>query len=111
VSRGHDLFIGKGICITCHIDYGRQAGYMYDKWGTLVQPRNLTMGNYRGGRRPLDFYYRVAGGIGPSNMPAAAAEVTSDPNAVWDLVNFVRALPYPNMLPDDVRQKVYGPTR
>ncbi len=26
----------------------------------------------------------------------------------WDLIHFVQALPYPKMLPVDVRQKVYG---
>jgi hypothetical protein len=26
---------------------------------------------------------------------------------VWDLVNFIEAVPYPSMLPDDVRRQVY----
>ncbi len=26
---------------------------------------------------------------------------------VWDLVNFVHYLPYPAMLPDEVRDKIY----
>jgi mono/diheme cytochrome c family protein len=108
VGRGYELFIGKGICVSCHYDFGRQSKFLYDDWGTLVRPNNLPQGIYRGGRRPIDIYYRVHSGIGPSKMPGAASEIASDPKAMWDLVNFVQALPYPGMLPDNVRQKVYG---
>ena len=36
--------------------------------------------------------------------------VTGDDEAkkLWDLVHFIEALPFPSMLPDDVRAKVYG---
>jgi len=108
IRKGHALFIGKGICITCHLDYGRQSLYKYDEWGTLVRPRNLTEGVYRGGRRPLDIYWRITGGIKPSGMSALPDEVRDQ---AWHLVNFVRALPYPSMLPSDIRDKVYGSTR
>jgi mono/diheme cytochrome c family protein len=113
VRRGFNLFLGAGACINCHTDYGRQAGYRYDAWGTLVRPANLTAGVYRGGRRPLDLYYRISNGIPPSDMPAAAfgGDAHSNPEngkKMWDLVNFVRALPYPAMLPDDVRERIYG---
>jgi hypothetical protein len=27
---------------------------------------------------------------------------------VWDLVNFIQAVPYPWMLPEEVRRQVYG---
>lgn len=105
IRRGHALFIGKGICITCHFDYGRQSAYKYDAWGTLVRPRDLTQPTYRGGRRPLDFYWRISSGIGPSKMPKL--DGASD-KEFWDVINFVQNLPYPAMLPDDIRQKVYG---
>jgi mono/diheme cytochrome c family protein len=116
IRRGQTLFndVKGGICITCHFDYGRQSAYRYDAWGTLVRPRDLTAGTYRGGRRPLDLFWRIRSGIGPSGMPAfdpTKATIDGKPateEAVWDLVNFVRAVPYPNMLPDDVREKVYG---
>jgi mono/diheme cytochrome c family protein len=108
VSRGYDLFLSKtAACRECHVDFGRQSKFLYDEWGTLVRPRNLTEGVYRGGRRPVDLYYRVQAGIGPSTMPGAASEIAGDPKVIWDLVNFVRLLPYPAMLPRDVRQKVY----
>ncbi len=103
ISRGYKLFIGKAECLKCHMDYGRQSAYRYDAWGTLVRARNLTETNYRGGRRPIDIYWRISGGIPPSGMPAHALA----DQEMWDLVNFVQALPYPGMLPDDVKHKVY----
>jgi mono/diheme cytochrome c family protein len=116
VRRGYKLFTdpkGNASCIVCHVDFGRQAPFRYDKWGTLVRPANLTAGIYRGGRRPLDLYWRIRGGIDPSQMPQAKFDeqktnnrASSDP--YWDLVNFVQALPYPRMLPVDIREEIYG---
>jgi mono/diheme cytochrome c family protein len=105
IRAGHKLFVGKAACIACHTDFGRQTTYRYDNWGTLVKPYNLTANTYRGGRRPIDMYYRIKGGIVPSGMPAQA-DLT--PEEYWQLVNFIKALPYPAMLPEDVRQAVYG---
>jgi mono/diheme cytochrome c family protein len=212
VVRGYRLFIGKAGCISCHTDFGRQPLYQRDIWGTLVRPNNLTAGVYRGGRRPLDIFYRATRGIPPSQMPGVGSPVvesekaaatrqalaqkisvdfknvplnealqqienklnkgvhfvkpdrdepvtwkgtnlpaseilaalgarftprdatvplaysiiskTGDKNdglvkiptvpsltgdEVWDVVNFVQSLPYPAMLPDEVRQKIYPP--
>jgi mono/diheme cytochrome c family protein len=111
VRRGFELFIdpkGATTCRTCHNDYGRQSGFMYDKWGTLDRPADLTAGVYRGGRRPIDLYYRVRGGIGGTQMPETE-KIGDDPKNIWHLVNFIRALPYPKMLPPDVREQIYGP--
>ena len=107
VRNGYQVFIAeeKGGCVSCHTDFGRQSPYKYDAWGTLVQARNLTAGNYRGGRRPLDLYWRIAGGIDPSGMKATTRLDAKD---TWDLIHFVQAMPYPKMLPDDIRKKVYG---
>ncbi len=114
VKRGHELFSAGAGCASCHIDFGRQAQFRYDNWGTLVRPNNLTAGVYRGGRRPIDLYWRVAGGINPCAMPAFLKttvkneeEARQNEAQLWDLVNFVQALPYPQMLPDDVKKKVY----
>jgi mono/diheme cytochrome c family protein len=83
-------------CISCHKDYGREAQYKFDKWGTLTRPANLTQGVYRGGRRPIDIYWRIHSGINGCDMQNFGRDLT--PNQIWDLVNFVQALPYPRML-------------
>ena len=111
IRHGYELFTnpkGDASCIGCHLDYGRQVPFKYDKWGTLVRPANLTAGVYRGGRRPLDLYWRIRGGIPPSGMSAAPLKVEKDRDEFWDVVNFVQALPYPHMLPEDIRDRIYA---
>jgi mono/diheme cytochrome c family protein len=110
VSRGYKAFINDKTfnCIKCHIDFGRQSLFRYDSWGTMVRPRDLTVGIYRGGRRPVDIYWRLKGGIPGSGMPAPPpGKRDAKTDETWDVVNFVLALPYPKMLPDEVRAKVY----
>jgi mono/diheme cytochrome c family protein len=106
VRRGYELFTAEGgtSCIACHQDFGRKATYRYDVWGTVVQPANLTDVNRKAGASPDALYSRVRFGIQPSGMPA---HPTLSDAQVWDLVHFVRALPYSRELPDDVRAKVY----
>jgi mono/diheme cytochrome c family protein len=107
IRKGFEIFNSTaGACAGCHKNYGRDSYYLYDKWGTLVQPRNLTAGTLRGGRRPIDLYWRIRAGIDPAGMPKA----TLSDKEVWCVIKFVQALPYPNMLPPDVAQKVYGAT-
>jgi mono/diheme cytochrome c family protein len=107
IRRGHDLFLDAkgGACATCHVNYGREARFQYDVWGTVIKPGDLTDTRRKGGTAPESLYRRIRGGIGPSNMPAAIGLTESQ---TWDVVNFLRALPYPDRLPDDVRLKVYG---
>ncbi|NDC63499.1 MAG: hypothetical protein EBZ59_05825 [Planctomycetia bacterium] len=57
-----------------------------------IPPRNLRQGIYRGGRRPLDLYYRIHAGINGAPMPAAKG--TIPPEDIWHIVNYVRSLPY-----------------
>lgn len=57
-----------------------------------IPPRNLRLGVYRGGRRPLDLYYRIHAGINGAPMPAAKGTVS--PEDIWHIVNYVRSLPY-----------------
>ena len=105
VARGYELFTGGVGCVKCHEDFGRKATYRYDVWGTVVRPADLTLlGAWKGGSRPEDLYHRVRGGIGPSGMPAHPALTDVQ---VWDVVNFVRALPFARELPPDVREKIY----
>jgi len=86
-------------CVTCHVDYGRQAKFRFDEWGTLVQPRNLPQGLLRGGKRPVDIYYRIHSGIPGSEMTpfGGPTALGGQEQYIWDLVNFVKVLPYPAM--------------
>lgn len=63
-----------------------------DDWGNPLRPNNLNRGIYKGGRRPLDLYWRIAKGITGAKMPAHYPNLEAD--EVWDLVNFVLQLPY-----------------
>jgi mono/diheme cytochrome c family protein len=98
--RGMRLFLSKGDagCIGCHIDFGRKPTYSYDAWGTINRPADLTLGRYRGGRRPIDLYYRIHSGINGSGMTAFGKQLK--PNDIWDLVTFTQYLPYPQMRKD-----------
>ncbi len=108
IGRGYQLFItGQAQCISCHADFGRRNNFKFDDWGTLDRPIDLTAGVYRGGRRPLDIYWRIHSGVGGTGMSAFGDALK--PDQIWDVVNFVRALPYPKMLPPDVAAKVYPP--
>jgi len=107
VQRGQDLFLADveklkkkkievaASCVSCHTDYGRQAKFRFDEWGTLVKPADLTRGVYRGGRRPVDLYYRIHSGINGSGMANFGGTLSGQ--QIWDLVNFVRVLPYKAM--------------
>ncbi len=119
-------------CMKCHgptaLGDGPSASENFDKWNEpkwkLIQagsgpdaisrqfnlplqrlsPRNLRLGVYRGGRRQVDVFRRIALGIFPSGMPANASIKdgkvdTSDPtklqpHEIWALVDYVLSLPY-----------------
>ena len=69
-----------------------------DDWGHPLRPANLNRGVYKGGRRPIDLYWRIAKGINGAKMPAHYP--TLEPEKIWDLVNFILALPYEPALLD-----------
>jgi mono/diheme cytochrome c family protein len=97
VQRGFKLFrdTSQAGCIGCHKDYGRQITYFYDAWGTIGRPADLTTGIHRGGRRPIDLYWRIDSGVNGSNMPAFNTFLKTQD--IWDMVNFVQILPFPKM--------------
>jgi mono/diheme cytochrome c family protein len=64
-----------------------------DDWGNPLRPANLNRGVYKGGRRPIDIYWRIAKGINGAQMPAHYPS-PFDEKKMWDVVNFVLALPY-----------------
>jgi mono/diheme cytochrome c family protein len=102
VQNGWKTFVlpGEAGCIGCHTDFGRQSAYKYDVWGTIVRPADVTAGIYRGGRRPIDLYWRIHSGINGTGMTAFGQALPA--KKIWDLVHFLQVLPYPAM-----RQK-YG---
>lgn len=128
IARGRALFYGPiANCFSCHGESGLGDGQrdFYDDWsGEWVEkgkpeatagyvaagaleprnliPRNLRLGAYRGGRRPVDLYWRLINGIDGAQMPAVPMLAEGDPPGtkklsqenLWDLINYVRSLPY-----------------
>ncbi|WP_010588313.1 c-type cytochrome [Schlesneria paludicola] len=112
-ERGRLLYMSdKTKCYTCHGETGRGDGGatedfwpkpgstekyanrgLHDEWGNQLKPRNLTLGQYRGGRRPVDLFRRMYAGIKGTPMPAFGGTALKD-EEIWDLVNFVMSLPY-----------------
>ena len=45
-------------------------------------------------------------GLTDEQVEAKLNEISKD---LWDLINFVLAMPYPHMLPKDVRDAIYPP--
>jgi len=88
-------------CAACHANYGREPQFKWDLWGTAVQPRNLPLGVYRGGRRGEDLYARIYGGIHPSGMTAFHTALKTGPSypdrpdKIWNVVHFLQALADP----------------
>jgi mono/diheme cytochrome c family protein len=58
-----------------------------------IDPRNLRLGVYRGGRRPIDLYYRVFAGINAVPMPGTAGPAVTN-EEMWHIVDYVMSLPY-----------------
>lgn len=118
IARGRALYLSKDLnCVACHGEAGLGDGPqtysitknaagednptpgLYDEWGNLVTPRNLTTGIYRGGRRPIDLFSRLHGGIKGTPMPAFGGK-KSDAE-LWDLVNYVMSVPFEKRSPGD----------
>lgn len=118
IDRGRTLFLSKEAqCTQCHgptaLGDGKDGGPIkdYDNWNKnklpgdmdrwllpkqVLRPRNLRLGIYRGGRRPLDIYRRVHSGIAGTPMPAGGEGATPvlKPDDIWHVVDFVLSLPY-----------------
>lgn len=110
--RGRELYLSKGInCADCHGIDGKGNGPqttifekkpgttelypepgLHDIWDNINQPRNLTLGIYRGGRRPIDLFRRIHAGIKGSRMPSYAKNLKHE--QIWDIVNYVLSIPF-----------------
>jgi mono/diheme cytochrome c family protein len=113
IERGRKLFLGeKAKCASCHGELGRGNGPsteafndvpgkpgvksdvpgLFDIWGNIIKPRNLTQDVFRGGRRPVDVYRRIHSGIKGTPMQAFGGTLTDE--EIWDLVNYVYSIPH-----------------
>ncbi|MCH2212036.1 MAG: c-type cytochrome [Fuerstiella sp.] len=108
---GRELFLSKEVaCADCHGISGQGNGPqstvfeknpvteelynepgLHDIWDNLNQPRNLTYGIYRGGRRPIDLFRRVHAGIKGTRMPSFK---NLEQEKIWHLVNYVLSVPF-----------------
>lgn len=115
IAKGRELFLSaKAKCSDCHGKMALGDGFqtlqveeakgftepgLHDDWGHIVTPRNLRSGIYRGGRRPLDLYRRIAAGIKGTPMNGFKTnlydtEGDRKDEDVWHVVNYVLSLPY-----------------
>lgn len=120
VERGRILFLGDAGCKKCHGADGTanpsetklEGKDAVDFWGQENPPRNLTLGLFRGGQRPIDLYRRVHEGIAGSAMSGLGATWSSpeQKQKMWDIVNLLRVLPLQEEMlaqppaPDTARQ-------
>lgn len=112
--RGRELFLSATLkCSDCHGVSGagngpqtiafepnpKKANELYnepglhDIWDNLNQPRNLQLGMYRGGRRPIDIFSRIYAGIKGTKMPASKNTIPQHED-IWHLVNYVLSIPF-----------------
>lgn len=115
IARGKELFMdaATGNCFSCHGPEGRGNGVSAfttdpetgevksaykDDWGRDILPRNLTLGIFRGGRRPIDIYRRIYSGINGTPMPALGESKKPDGSPLmsksdlWAIVHYVGTL-------------------
>ena len=121
VELGHKLYFGAANCVQCHGETGVGDGQTnnFDDWTNdwlkveginpndsqawapyvnagahpprPILPRNLRLGAYRGGDRPIDLFRRIQYGIEGTPMPAS---LTLSDEQVWALVAYIRQLPF-----------------
>ena len=109
--RGRELYLSKTLnCADCHGIDGAGNGPqtiafeknpltnelynepgLHDIWDNLNQPRNLRLGMYRGGRRPIDLFSRIHAGIKGSRMPSFKNTPHED---IWNIVNYILSVPF-----------------
>lgn len=141
IIRGRDLFFGATAnCVKCHGETSLGDGVLddYDEWTKElgptdpermqamrkrkaileprpVRPRNLRLNVFRGGRRPVDLYWRIHNGIAGSPMPAAAMKPdASDPDDprlttddLWDIIAYVRHMPFESISEPPTQQPIF----
>jgi mono/diheme cytochrome c family protein len=120
LAAGAELFKGgRAQCTKCHGPTAMGDGSeeaLFDDWNKdkkpnelawwllpkqKLNPRNLRTGVYRGGRSPADLYRRIYAGINGTPMPGAGPAPgnpgTLKPEEIWQIVFYVRSLPFEAM--------------
>jgi len=110
IEQGRQLYHHiKAQCAQCHgpTALGDDPELRFDDWNKeknprepglwllprqRLQARNLRLGIYRGGRRPVDLYRRIHAGVNGTPMPELQTSLS--PEEIWHLVHYVQALPY-----------------
>jgi len=74
-------------------------------------PRNLRIGTFRGGRRPIDLFWRVSAGIAGTPMPASGPAMEGAPGTlkqeeIWQIVDYVQSLPFEPASQPQIKLKV-----
>jgi mono/diheme cytochrome c family protein len=83
------------LCASCHGDEGRgdgpQAPSLVDDLGRPSWPRNLSRGEFRGGRNDRDLFLRIRLGVPGTAMAAIGPQSATD-EEVWQLIDHLRTL-------------------
>lgn len=133
VALGQKLYFGAANCVQCHGETGIGDGQTsnYDEWTNdwlkveginpmdaaawapyvnagahaprPIMPRNLRLGVYRGGNRPIDIFRRIQYGIEGTPMPAS---LTLTGEQIWALVAYVQQLPYETLSRPETAKKL-----
>ena len=91
LARGAEIFAAQ--CASCHGPGGLGDGpeELRDDLGRIIYARNLTRGEYRGGGRDRDLFWRIRCGIPGTPMPAFDENVVAGED-LWHLIAYVRGL-------------------
>lgn len=96
VKRGAELYKNMK-CAACHGDSGRgdgpSADTTKDDWGHPIQPYDLTLSYYQGGRGGAVVYRAFSTGLSGTPMPSYGD--TLEPEQRWDLVHYVLSIGEP----------------
>jgi mono/diheme cytochrome c family protein len=98
IAKGKELFHAEAVkCAGCHGNDGKGNGPsatdLKDDWGHAISPRDLTLGVYRHGSRPLDIYLTICCGVKGTPMPSFNGNLSSED--IWALAMYVRSLGAP----------------
>ena len=101
-NTGKEVYGALG-CVSCHGNLGRGDGTsalnLTDVWGYPTTPQDFTSGQYIGGNRPEDLYFRFVSGMDGTPMPSyhgMIEEMGETPEErsekLWGLIHYVKSL-------------------